>query len=199
MRNYLRRTKWAQDRHRRRQFQRDLKIRELQRSYQRQIASEQKRYRKLQSLAVEAHQAGLLERRDKLALAAGRLRKNIQELEDRRIYFESLQLMVEQAQSGAHFAELIRTTACSIMDSVNSIDAAEVQRNMHESLFLQEYMELAVESMTDMLDNQLENESSAENSPVDDELRLILSQVETNSDSNLDNDIDQMLRELTSR
>jgi len=187
--------RFAKERELRHQVDRDMRIREARRRYEKFIVSEEKRNQRLQKLAVEAHLVDSHLLRDKLAQIIGQSEANIKLWRERMVYFEMMQEVMSQAQACANFAEAFHTMAQSIVKAANPADLARIQSDMQKSLLFAEQLNEMTDQMVEAMDEELESADVANQIDTAAVLKRIVSKAESQQ-SDLDREIENLRLEL---
>jgi hypothetical protein len=158
----------ARDRALRRRLERDMRIREARRRYEKFIVAEERRNERLQRLAVEAHLVGSHELRDKLAQIMLQNDAGIRLWKERMVYFEMMQEVMSQAQACANFAEGFHTMAQSIASAANPADLARIQADIQRSFVHADQLHEMTEQLVEAMDAELEQANAGDaNSAAD--------------------------------
>jgi hypothetical protein len=185
----------AKERALRRQFEREMRIREARRRYDRFLASEEKRSDRLGKLAIEAHQVGSYPLRDKLALIIGQTDANVRLWKERMVYFEMMQEVMSQAQACANFAEAFHTMAQSIMSNANPADLARIQTDIQKSFMFADQVSEMSEQMVELLDGELASVSDSAQFDTAPVLQKIIEAAQVDQ-SSMDREIATLLKEI---
>lgn len=178
-----------------RQLERDMRIREARRRYDKFIVAEERRNARLHKLAVEAHVVGSHALRDKLAQIIGQTDVNIKLWKERMVYFEMMQEVMSQAQACANFAEAFHSMAQSIVSAADPADLARIQTDMQRSILFADQLNEMTEQMVEVMDGELAGGEAAAQIDTDVTLRKIVSAAE-GKQSDLDREIEGLLREV---
>jgi hypothetical protein len=185
----------AKERQIRRQLERDMRIREARRRYEKFIIAEEKRNARLHKLAVDAHLVGSSVLRDKLAQIIGQTDANIKLWKERMVYFEMMQEVMSQAQACANFAEAFHSMAQSIITAANPADLARIQSDMQRSMLFAGQLNEMTEQMVEMMDSELEGQDAAQQIHTAPVLQRIIDDAES-TQSEIDREIQNLRLEL---
>jgi hypothetical protein len=187
--------RFAKERQIRRQLERDMRIREARRRYEKFIIAEEKRNARLHKLAVDAHLVGSSVLRDKLAQIIGQTDANIKLWKERMVYFEMMQEVMSQAQACANFAEAFHSMAQSIITAANPADLARIQSDMQRSMLFAGQLNEMTEQMVEMMDSELEGQDAAQQIHTAPVLQRIIDDAES-TQSEIDREIQNLRLEL---
>jgi hypothetical protein len=163
----------AKERQVRQQIERDLRMREARRRYDKFIVSEERRSERLYKLKAEAHLVGSHLLLTKLTQIIGQTEASIKLWKERMVYFEMMQEMMSQAQACASFAEAFHTMAQSIISAANPADLARIQSDMQRSMLFAGQLNEMTDQLVEMMDGELDSRDAArtlEMAPVLDRL-----------------------------
>ena len=187
--------RYTNERAMQRQIERDLRIREARRRYEKFIVVEERRNERLHRLAVEAHSVGSHLLRNKLAQIISQTDANIRQWKERMVYFEMMQEIMSQAQACANFAEGFHSMAQSIISTANPADLARIQADMQRSILLADQLNEMTEQMVETMDGELAAEPAMQL-----DASTVLQQIISEADgreSELDQEIDGLLKEIS--
>lgn len=185
----------AKERDLRRQFEREMHIREARRRYERFLAAEEKRSERLGKLAVQAHMVGAVPLRDKLAQIIGQTDANIKLWKERMVYFEMMHEVMSQAQACAAFAEAFHTMAQSIASNANAADLARIQTDVQRSLLFADQVNEMTDQMVELMDGELAGTGDAKNVDTAAVLQKIIGAAQ-GEQSEMDREIANLLQEI---
>lgn len=177
------------------QLERDMRLREARRRYEKFILAEERRTERLHKLALEAHVVGSHALRDKLAQIISQTDTNIKLWKERMVYFEMMQEVMSQAQACANFAEAFHTMAQSIVSAANPADLARIQSDMQRSMLFAEQLNEMTEQMVETMDSELDGTTTLRQPDTIAVLKKIVSTAE-GVQSAMDSEIDGLLKEI---
>lgn len=189
--------RFARERKLHQQLERDMRIREARRRYDKFILSEERRNERLHQLAVEAHLVGSSALRDKLAQIISQTDASIKLWKERMVYFEMMQEIMSQAQACATFAEAFHTMAQSIISTANPADLARIQTDIQRSILLADQLDEMTEQMVEVMDGELDGAEVASQTNSTPVLQRIIREAEGKR-SSVDREIDDLLKEIAS-
>jgi hypothetical protein len=187
--------RFTKERTRQQQLERDMRIREARRRYEKFILTEERRAERLHKLALEAHVVGSHALRDKLAQIISQSDANIRLWKERMVYFEMMQEVMSQAQACANFAEAFHTMAQSIISAANPADLARIQSDLQRSMLFADQLNEMTEQMVESMDSELDGTSAVRQVDATVVLKRIVNAAE-GAQSAMDNEIDGLLKEI---
>lgn len=187
--------RYSQDRQLRRQLERDMRIREARRRYEKFIVAEEKRNERLHKLAVEAHSVGSHLLRDRLAQIIGQGGANIKLWKERMVYFEMMQEVMSQAQACANFADGFHNMAQSIISAANPADLARIQTDMQRSILFAGQLGEMTDQLVEMMDGELDSQEAAAQIDTASVLKRIVNEAES-AQSDMDREIESLRLEI---
>lgn len=177
------------------QLERDMRIREARRRYEKFIVSEERRTERLHKLAIEAHLVGSHALRDKLAQIITQTDANIKLWKERMVYFEMMQEVMSQAQACANFAEGFHSMAQSIISAANPADLVRIQSDMQRSMLFADQLNEMTEQMVEVMDGELASADASSDIDSAAVLQRIVHAAEGRQ-SEMDREIDGLLKEI---
>ena len=178
-------------------LERRMQVKQGRRRMENHIKNQSKQVQRYWELAKEAHRLGNGKMLARLASLIQKTRQDIQGWEERRLYFDMIEAMRDQALAGAEFAKAFQSMAATILDNADPAALNKIQLELEKSMLVADELEDRLEDFQGAMDDMMETEgTSTDKAELAEIMRMIQQEAEQEPETKVDKEIDATMKQI---